>query len=92
MFNATEHWRAGDEQARIDVGWAASEYTSTIRQHLVRLKTLIFPLLEQNIPIEEEHTLAEKVDKLVFNGDLQNNEEKYDKLIVTLEEELSDWR
>jgi hemerythrin-like domain-containing protein len=92
MFNATEHWRAGDEQARIDVGWAASEYTSTIRQHLVRLKTLIFPLLEQNIPIEEEHTLAEKVDKLVFNGDLKNNEEKYDKLIVTLEEELSDWR
>lgn len=92
MFKAAEHWRAGDEQARVEVGWAASEFTSTVRQHLARLKTLIFPLLEQNIPLEEEHKLAESVDKLVFNGDLQNNAEKYSKLIGTLEEELSDWR
>ena len=92
MFKAAQHWQAGDVQARVEVGWAASEYTSTVRQHLTRLKTLIFPLLEQNIPIEEEHTLAEKVDKVVSNGDLQNNADKYSNLIVSLEEELSDWR
>jgi hemerythrin-like domain-containing protein len=92
MFKAAQHWQAGDEQARVDVGWAASEYTSTLRQHLARLKTLIFPLLEQNIPIEEEHKLADSVDKVVLNGDMQSNVEKYYKLIVTLEEELSDWR
>lgn len=92
LVNAAKHWQAGDEQARIDVGWAASEYTSTIRQHLERLKTLIFPLLEQNVPIEEEHMLSERVDTLVFDEDLQSNPEKYSKLIVTLEEELSDWR
>jgi hemerythrin-like domain-containing protein len=92
MINVAEQWKAGDEGARVEVGWAASEYTSTVRQHLTRLKTLIFPLLEQNIPIEEEHKLSEKVDTLAFNGDLQTNPEKYDKLIKTLEEELSDWR
>jgi hypothetical protein len=53
---------------------------------------LIFPLLEQNISIEEEHGLSEKIDTLVFDGDLQAYPDKYDRLIVTLEEELSDWR
>lgn len=92
LVNAAKRWQAGDEGARVDVGWAASEYTSTVRQHLERLKTLIFPLLEQNVPIEEEHILSEKVDKLGLNGDQQNSPEKYSKLVVSLEEELSDWR
>ena len=92
MIKAAEHWKAGDESARTDVGWAASEYTSTLRQHLERLKNLIFPLVEQNISIEEEHELSERVDALVFDGEYQNNLEKYIKLVTTLEEELSDWR
>lgn len=92
IIRAAEHWKAGDESARVEVGWASSEYTSTIRQHLERLKTLIFPLLEQNIPIEEEHLLSEKVDGLVFDGGQQADQEKYEKLVVSLEEELSDWR
>ena len=92
LIKATEQWQAGDEQARMEVGWAASEYSSTLRQHLERIKNLIFPLLEQNIPIEEEHALSEKVDEIIFEGDLQTNPEKYEELIVSLEEELSDWR
>ena len=92
LVNAAEQWQAGDEGARAELGWAASEYTSTLRQHLDRLKNLIFPLLEQNIPIEEEHKLSDKVNTLVLDGDLQRNPEKYAKLIVNLEEELSDWR
>lgn len=92
LIKAAEQWKAGDDSARVDVGWAASEYTSTIRQHLERLKTLIFPLLEQNVPLEEEHVLSESVDKLVNNEDPQSSPEKYNNLIVTLEEELSDWR
>jgi len=92
LVKAAEHWKAGEEGARADVGWASSEYTSAIRQHLERLKTLIFPLLEQNVPLEEEHRLSEQVDKLALNGDLQDYPEKYNQLIVTLEEELSDWR
>jgi hemerythrin-like domain-containing protein len=92
LVKAAEHWKAGDESARVDVGWAASEYTSTIRQHLERLKTLIFPLLEQNLPLEEEHVLSDNVDKLVNNGNLQAHPEKYEQLVVILEEELNDWR
>ena len=92
LVRAAEHWKAGDESARVDVGWAASEYTSAIRQHLEWLKTLIFPLLEQNLPLEEEHVLSERVDKLVNNGNLQGSLDRYDNLLVTLEEELSDWR
>ncbi|MGB7873330.1 MAG: hypothetical protein WBL25_03025 [Anaerolineales bacterium] len=92
LINAAEQWQAGDESVRIEMGWAASEYTSTLRQHLDRLKNLIFPLLEQNITIEDEHKLSEKVDALVFDGGMQTNPEKYEALIVTLEEELADWR
>jgi hemerythrin-like domain-containing protein len=92
LIRAAEHWQAGDDGARVEVGWAASEYTSTFRQHLGRLKNLIFPLLEQNLPIEEEHRLSERVDALVFDGDMQTDPEKYDQLILTLEEELGDWR
>ena len=92
LIKAAEQWQAGDESVRIEMGWAASEYTSTLRQHLDRLKNLIFPLLEQNIPIEDEHKLSEKIDALVFDGDMQTNPEKYEALIVTLEEELADWR
>jgi hemerythrin-like domain-containing protein len=92
LMHAAEQWNAGDDSARAEVGWAASEYTSTFRQHLERLKTLIFPLLEQNIPIEEEHLLSEQVDKLVFDDNLGPAAEKYERMVVTLEEELNDWR
>jgi len=92
LINAADQWQSGDEGARVEVGWAASEYTSTLRQHLDRLKTLIFPLLEQNLPIEEEHKLSEKVDTLVFDGDEKSNPEKFDELVVNLEGELADWR
>ena len=39
MINAAKAWQAGDENARIDVGWAASEFTSNFREHLERLKS-----------------------------------------------------
>jgi hemerythrin-like domain-containing protein len=78
--------------ARSEVGWATSEYTSAIRQHLERLKSLIFPLLEQTISIDDEHKLSEEINKIVFEGGLKDGTEKYIKLIAALEDELSDWR
>lgn len=92
MINAASQWKTGDESARAEVGWAASEYTSIFRKHLERLKNLIFPLLEQNIPIEEEHKLAARFDTIVFDDANQDDPDKYTKLIETLEEELSDWK
>jgi len=92
MVGAAKAWQDGDEAARKDVGWAASEYTTTMRQHLERLKTLIFPLLEQNLAIEDEHKLSEEFDAVILGGGRQNAPDNYKKLIVTLEEELEDWR
>ena len=92
MVKAARHWQSGEENARLDVGWAASEYTSNFRQHLKRLKNLIFPLLEQNLALEDEHKIAEGFNTVVFEADMLNDPEKYEKLIVDLEEELADWR
>lgn len=92
LVNAAKQWQAGDEIARSEVGWATSQFTSAIRQHLDRLKSLIFPLLEQTISIDDEHKLSEEIDKIKFEGGLKDGSEKYIKLIEALEDELSDWR
>ena len=92
MIKAAKQWQAGETNARADVSWAASEYTSNFRGHLDRLKNLIFPLLEQNLTLEDEHRVAEGFNTVVFEADMQNDPDKYDKLVVTLEEELADWR
>ena len=92
MFNAAKGWQGGDEEARGEVGWAASEYTLTMRQHLDRLNNRIFPLLEQNMSAEDEHKISEGLNKIAFENSLQDDEDKYTKLIQSLEEELSDWK
>ncbi|MBE0669632.1 MAG: hypothetical protein IH588_03510 [Anaerolineales bacterium] len=92
MLNAARQWEAGDTVARSETGWATSEFTSTMRQHLERLKSLVLPLIEQTISIDEEHNVSEQINNLVFEGGLQNGAEKYIKLIEQLEEKLSDWK
>ena len=92
LVGAAKQWQDGDKNARTDVSWAASEYTSALRQHLDRLKTLVFPLLEQNLSIEDEHQIAVGFNAIPLDVDMQNNPDKYSKLIETLEEELFDWR
>ena len=88
-MQASKEWQAGDEGARVEVGWAASEYSTTLRQNLNRLKTLIFPLLEQNISPDEDQKVTEELGTV---GTVKNETEQYNKLIEMLEEELSDWR
>lgn len=92
MVTAAKQWQSGDEVARSEVGWATSQYTSAIREHLERLKNLIFPLIEQTISIDDEHKLSEEINKIVFEGGLKDGTEKYIKLIESLEDQLSDWR
>lgn len=88
MLNAARQWEAGDNIARSETGWATSEYTSSIRQHLERIKSLILPLIEQTISVDEEHNVSEQINGMV----LQNGSETYIKLIEQLEETLSDWK
>jgi len=92
LINTVNIWQAGDESIRSEVGWASSEYTTIMRQHLERLKTLIFPLIEQTISMEDEDKVSEAINGIVFEGGLKDGAEKYVKLIGTLEDELSDWK
>lgn len=92
MLSAARGWQDGDEEARGEVGWATSEFTSTMRRHLDRLKDLIFPLLEQNISPEDEHRISEGLNTLAFQKNSKGDEEKYTKLIESLEDELGDWK
>lgn len=88
MLNAAKQWEAGDTIARSETGWATSEFTSTMRQHLERLKSLIQPLIEQTISVDEEHTVSDQINSIT----LKDGPEKYTKLIEQLEETLSDWK
>ncbi len=91
LLRASKAWQSGDDEARVDVSWAASEYTSTLRQFLHRLKNLIYPLLEQNISTDEEQKIAEGLNNLAFEAPTEGEADKYTRMIETLEEELSDW-
>lgn len=88
MLNAAKQWEAGDTIARSETGWATSEFTSTMRQHLERLKSLILPLIEQTISVDEEHAVSDQINSIT----LKDGSEKYSKLIEQLEETLSDWK
>lgn len=92
LLETANLWQAGDADIRGEVGWAASEYTSTMRQHMERLKTLIYPLIEQTIPMEGEEKVTEEIRGIVFEGGLKDGVEKYVKLIQELEEEFNDWK
>ncbi|MCC7117408.1 MAG: hypothetical protein IT310_02695 [Anaerolineales bacterium] len=92
IAGAATAWQNGDESARADVGWAAHEYSSTLRQHLERLKTLIYPLIEQTLPMEAEEKVTEDIKAIVFEGGLKDGAEKYIQIIHELEEEFKDWK
>ena len=92
LLNASKGWQAGDEEARVEVGWAASEYTSAMRQHLNRMKNLIFPLLDQNISPDDEHKISEGLNAIAFETGVEGDTTKYIKLIESLEDELGEWR
>jgi hemerythrin-like domain-containing protein len=92
LMIAAKDWQGGDAGARLEVGWAASEYASTLRQHLNRLKNLVFPLLEQNISPEDEHKILEGLNNITFENSMKAEEDKYIKLIEALEDELSEWK
>jgi hemerythrin-like domain-containing protein len=92
MVNASKGWLGGDEEARGEVGWAASDYTSTMRQHLDRLKTRVLPLLEQNMSPDDENKFLEGFSRLSSEKDSKKEEaDKYVKLIELMENELNDW-
>ncbi len=92
MLNSATQWQNGDNGIRSEVGWASHEYSSIMRAHLDRLKSLIYPLIEQTLPIEAEDKVTEEIKAIVFEGGLKDGIEKYVKLIEELEGEYKDWK
>jgi hemerythrin-like domain-containing protein len=91
LLDSAERWQAGDENARAEVGWNASEYSLIVRQHLDRLKNLIFPLLEQNLSRDDEHAMGDRLNSISIDEPLDDNTDTFLHLVETLEEELADW-
>lgn len=92
LAKAAKAWQDGDADSRLEVGWASSEYTTALRQNLDRMKNLVFPLIEQNIPPEDEQRILEDLGKVMADGNAQTDGDKFIKMIEALEEELSDWK
>jgi len=92
LGSASKQWQDGDEVARSEVVWAASQYTSACRQHLDRLKNLIIPLLEQTFSLDEEQKISDDLDNLAFESAYKTEPGKYTKMIEKLEDQLSDWK
>ena len=46
----------------------------------------------QNMSAEDEHKIAEGLNAIAFENSMIDDEDKYIKLIKSLEEELSDWK
>ena len=92
LIDVVKLWQGGDEKARMDVGWACREYTNVLGQHLERLKTLIFPLVEQTITEQEEESMSQAVKNFVFEGKLKDGAESYLKMVGDLELEFKGWK
>lgn len=92
LLETVNAWQAGDEHVRSEVGWASSEFTNAMRQHIERLKSLIYPLVEQTLPMEAEEKVSAEIKSIVFEGGLKDGVEKYVKLIQEMEEEFEDWK
>lgn len=92
LFNAAKQWQAGEEGARLEVGWATNEFTSSVRQHLDRFKTLIFPLIEQTISVDEEDRVAEAINTMDLENKLKDGTDRHIKMLKELEDEFSDWK
>jgi hemerythrin-like domain-containing protein len=92
MFSAASVWQEGDQSVRSEVGWSSHEYSSILRQHMEFLKSRIYPLIEQTLPMEAEEKVTEEIRGITFEGGLKDGVEKYVKLIHELEEEYADWK
>ncbi len=77
IMAAAQSWQTGNKESRNEIVWDASSYTSLLRQHLERARTIIFPLADQMLSPETQETLAETFQPA--------NPEEFILLVATLE-------
>ena len=89
---AARQWQAGNTDGRTGIIWAASSYSSILRQHVDRSRTTIFPLAEQLISYEDQHQLAESFNRIAFVDDEKQPVEEFSRIIDMLKEEIDEWK
>lgn len=92
LMAAARQWQAGDVDGRNSIIWATSSYTSMLRQHIDRSRSIIFPLAEQLIPPEEQYKIAEAYNHIVFEEGENHPIEHYEKIVAALKDESDDWK
>lgn len=92
LIKAAKDWQTGETSARAELIWASSEFTTSLRQNMERLKNLIYPLLDQNISPDEEQKILDNLTAIASEYSAQAGGDKHIKIIESLEEEFSDWK
>lgn len=92
ILAAARYWQAGNIEGRNDIVWMTSGYTSMLRQHIERSRSILFPLAEQIIPPEEQYKIAEAYNRIAFEEGQQHPPEHYEKIVAALKEESEDWK
>jgi hemerythrin-like domain-containing protein len=92
ILSGAKQWQSGDMDGRNNVIWATSTFTSMMRQHLDRSRSIIFQLAEQVISPDDEHRIAEEFNHIVFEDDEIQPVEHYEKIIKALEDDADEWK
>lgn len=92
LLAAARQWQGGDLDGRNGIIWATSSYTTMLRQHIDRSRSIIFPLAEQVIPPDEQYKIAEAYNHIVFEEGEIHPFEHYEKIVTSLKDETDDWK
>lgn len=92
ILSAARQWQEGDAEGRTELIWVASTYTSVLRQHIDRARSMIFPLAEQLISFDEQYKIAEAFNRIVLEGTEVKPVEQYERIIVELQNEADEWK
>jgi len=92
LLAAARQWQEGDLDGRNGIIWATSSYTTMLRQHIERSRSIIFPLAEQVILPDEQYKIAEAYNHIVFEEGEIHPLEHYEKIVASLKDETDEWK
>jgi hemerythrin-like domain-containing protein len=92
MLEAARLWDTHDEQAKAEVIWATSGYTSLLHTHISRENNVLFNLVAQETDKEEQYQIAEEFEKINHLESGENLHEKYLQVATHMEQESAEWK
>ena len=64
LAEVVDRYRAGEERARDEIVWYASDYSATLRGHIEKENNVLFKMAEMHLSSEEEKELAERFESM----------------------------